>query len=123
MTDSTIGTTTQAARDERSHRTRATVLDNRRTETRRAFKTSEFWVFLAVAAAVLITTYVDDNDSLTEWRGWVNWNFLRTGLKPAKNCELGFVLTRSRSLPISHNIATVQYCDERSFWESCCGWN
>jgi hypothetical protein len=26
---------------------------------------------LGVAAAVLITTYSDDDDSLTVWRGWV----------------------------------------------------
>ena len=47
------------------------LVDTRRTETRRAFKTSEFWVFLLVAAGVIIATYTDDNDSLTEWRGWL----------------------------------------------------
>ncbi|HET9444370.1 MAG TPA: hypothetical protein VFO65_13655 [Acidimicrobiales bacterium] len=47
------------------------VYDTRRTETRRAFKTSEFWVFVAAAAAVLVTTYTDNDDTLTEWRGWL----------------------------------------------------
>ena len=52
-------------------RSPAAVLDARPTETRQAFKTSEFWVFILVAAGVIIATYTDDNDSLTEWRGWL----------------------------------------------------
>jgi predicted nicotinamide N-methyase len=52
-------------------RARATAVDTRPTETRRAFKTSEFWVFILIAAGVIVATYTDDNDSLTEWRGWL----------------------------------------------------
>ena len=52
--------------------------DTRPTETRRSFKTSEFWVFLLVAAGVIIAAYGDDNDSLTHWRGWLL--FCATGI-------------------------------------------
>ena len=50
---------------------RGPLVDTRPTETRRAFKTSEFWVFIAVSLGVIITTYADDDDDLTEWRGWL----------------------------------------------------
>lgn len=50
---------------------RGRLLDTRPTETRRAFKTSEFWVFLVVALGVIVATYADGNDDLTEWRGWL----------------------------------------------------
>jgi hypothetical protein len=81
MTDQTLGgqsvtgrTSTRASSDDTS----PAVYDTRRTETRRAFKTSEFWVFIGVAAAVIITTYAKDNDSLTVWRGWLL--FCATGI-------------------------------------------
>lgn len=72
MSDQTVGGRMEA-RGDRDTASRATpsVYDTRRTETRRAFKTSEFWVFIAIAAGVIITTYADDDDSLTHWRGWI----------------------------------------------------
>jgi hypothetical protein len=39
------------------------------TETKLAFKTTEFWVMLAVAAGILISTYADD-DTLAREDGW-----------------------------------------------------
>jgi hypothetical protein len=74
MTDQTLGGHTVAGRTSatRSPADRPpAVYDTRRTETRRAYKTSVFWVFVAVAAGVIITTYADKHDSLTVWRGWL----------------------------------------------------
>jgi hypothetical protein len=70
MSDSTLGHRSQSGRVT-GNPTAPAVYDTRRTETRRAFKTSEFWVFIAVAAGAIITTYTDDDDALTEWRGWL----------------------------------------------------
>src|SRR3954447_12971152 len=41
------------------------------TETKAFYKTSEFIVWLVSAAAILVVTYQDGNDSLTSWRGWL----------------------------------------------------
>jgi hypothetical protein len=71
MTDHTIGGRADTRVDRTGDRAKPAVYDTRRTETRRAFKTSEFWVFLLLAAGVIVATYNDDNDSLTEWRGWL----------------------------------------------------
>jgi hypothetical protein len=80
MTDQTLGghTVTGRTTTTRSPSGKPAVYDTRRTETRRAFKTSEFWVFIAVAAGVIITTYADKHDSLTVWRGWLL--FCATGI-------------------------------------------
>ncbi len=40
------------------------------TETKLGFKTSEFLVMVAAAVAVLIATYVDGDDTLTQNDGW-----------------------------------------------------
>jgi hypothetical protein len=40
------------------------------TETKLGSKTSEFYVALVTMAAILIATYVDDNDSLNNSDGW-----------------------------------------------------
>ena len=71
MSDHTIGGRADTRMDLTGAGEANAVYDTRRTETRRAFKTSEFWVFLLVAAGVIIATYTDDDDSLTEWRGWL----------------------------------------------------
>ena len=41
------------------------------TETKAFYKTSEFIVWLISAAAILVVTYQDGNDSLTSWHGWL----------------------------------------------------
>jgi len=41
------------------------------TETKAFYKTSEFIVWLVAAAAILIVTYMDGNDSLSSWHGWL----------------------------------------------------
>jgi hypothetical protein len=51
--------------DQRPTRTRRTS-----TETRRGFKTSEFYVMLAFVVAVLLATYADE-DSLARDDGWL----------------------------------------------------
>jgi hypothetical protein len=76
MTDAVSGN--RVIGDKRARRSPAALIDARPTETRQAFKTSEFWVFIMVAAGVMIATYNDDNDSLTEWRGWLL--FCATGI-------------------------------------------
>jgi hypothetical protein len=100
MTDQTLGgghtvsgrTSTTRSTSERT----PAVYDTRRTETRRAFKTSEFWVFIGVAAGVIITTYAKDNDSLTVWRGWLLFcatgigYIVSRGLAQAGSCEPRF---------------------------------
>ena len=40
------------------------------TETKLGFKTSEFLVALAAMVAVLVATYVDGDDTLTQNDGW-----------------------------------------------------
>jgi hypothetical protein len=40
------------------------------TETRKAFRTTEFWIFIGLSAGVLISGYAD-GDSLTRWRTWL----------------------------------------------------
>jgi len=40
------------------------------TETKLGFKTSEFLVMLAAFAAVIVATYVDGDDTLTQNDGW-----------------------------------------------------
>lgn len=69
MSEQTVGS--RASVEGTGRMNEPAVYDTRPTETRRAFKTSEFWVFIAVAAGVIITTYADDGDSLTVWRGWL----------------------------------------------------
>jgi hypothetical protein len=41
------------------------------TETKAFYKTSEFIVWLISAAAILVVTYQDGNDSLSSWHGWL----------------------------------------------------
>ena len=41
------------------------------TETKAFYKTSEFIVWLVSAAAILVVTYQDGNDSLSSWHGWL----------------------------------------------------
>ena len=40
------------------------------TETRKSFRTTEFWIFIGLSAGVLISGY-SDSDSLTRWRTWL----------------------------------------------------
>ena len=56
--------TTGAARAYSPERTRTF------TETKLGFKTSEFLVALAAMVAVLVATYVDGDDTLTQNDGW-----------------------------------------------------
>ncbi len=41
------------------------------TETKAFFKTSEFLVWLASVVGVLVITYIDDPQSLSNWHGWI----------------------------------------------------
>ena len=41
-----------------------------RTETRRAFMTTEFWIAIAMAAAVIIAAYKNDGVNLGIDQGW-----------------------------------------------------
>src|SRR3989442_15828829 len=70
MADSSLRTEHDTGQRQ-STRPKRAFFDTRPTETRRAFKTSEFWVFLLIAAGVIIAAYSDDNDSMTHWRGWL----------------------------------------------------
>jgi hypothetical protein len=49
----------------------------RSTETKASTKTSEFFVYLAAAAAILIASYVVDGFNATE--GWMFFTFLTIG--------------------------------------------
>jgi hypothetical protein len=51
--------------------------DVRSTETKASTKTSEFFVYLAAAAAILIASYVVDGFNATE--GWMFFTFLSIG--------------------------------------------
>jgi hypothetical protein len=57
------------ATDDRSDR----LVRERRsfTETKAFYKTSEFLVWLLSAIGVLVVTYIDDPDSLSNWHGWI----------------------------------------------------
>ena len=48
------------------------------TETRKAFRTTELWIYVIAAAATLVATYIQD-DSLTAWRGWLLVAVMTTG--------------------------------------------
>lgn len=41
------------------------------SEAKNGFKTSEFYAMLALVIAVLVATYVNDNDSLGHQEGWL----------------------------------------------------
>ncbi len=44
--------------------------DDTYTETKLGFKTSEFLIMVAAAVAILVATYVDGDDTLTQNDGW-----------------------------------------------------
>jgi hypothetical protein len=58
----------QSRRTERNERTGVRMLTT--TETRRAFVTTEFWIAIAMAAAVIIAGYVNDSAQLTLAQAW-----------------------------------------------------
>jgi hypothetical protein len=41
------------------------------TETKAFYKTSEFLVWLVSVAGVLVVTYINDSNSLSNWHGWL----------------------------------------------------
>ena len=53
------------------------VSRERSTETKHSTKTSEFFVYLAAAAAILIASFVVDGFNATE--GWMFFTFLTIG--------------------------------------------
>jgi hypothetical protein len=57
--------------------TRERDADVRSTETKASTKTSEFFVYLAAAAAILIASFVVDGFNATE--GWMFFTFLTIG--------------------------------------------
>lgn len=63
------------------------------TETRRAFATTEFWLFLIVSVALLFFAYDSGHDSFTRDEGWryVTWlaiaYFISRGLAKAGSYE------------------------------------
>ena len=57
--------------------TRERGADVRSTETKASTKTSEFFVYLAAAAAILIASFVVDGFNATE--GWMFFTFLSIG--------------------------------------------
>jgi hypothetical protein len=57
--------------------TRERDADQRSTETKASTKTSEFFVYLAAAAAILIASLVVDGFNATE--GWMFFTFLSIG--------------------------------------------
>jgi hypothetical protein len=57
--------------------TRERDAEVRSTETKASTKTSEFFVYLAAAAAILIASYVVDGFNATE--GWMFFTFLTIG--------------------------------------------
>src|SRR5438128_9704066 len=63
------------------------------TETRRAFATTEFWLFLIVSVALLFFAYDAGHDSFTRDEGWryVTWlavaYFVSRGLAKAGSYE------------------------------------
>jgi hypothetical protein len=57
--------------------TRERDAEVRSTETKASTKTSEFFVYLAAAAAILIASYVVDGFNATE--GWMFFTFLSIG--------------------------------------------
>jgi hypothetical protein len=73
MTTATPGYGTQGyethATDDRSNR----VVGERWsfTETKAFYKSSEFLVWLLSVIGVLVVTYIDDPNSLTNWHGWI----------------------------------------------------
>jgi hypothetical protein len=54
--------------DDRQHEVR---MRRTFTETKAFYKTSEFLVWLASVAGVLVVTYIDDSASLSNWHGWL----------------------------------------------------
>jgi len=69
MATTTPGYETRTGSDGRSYATdrgRRTF-----TETKAFYKTSEFIVWLASIAGVLVVTYMDDSSSLSNWHGWL----------------------------------------------------
>ena len=62
------GSTAYAARSDRTDRTDHG--DDTYTETKLGFKTSEFLIMVAAAVAILVATYVDGDDTLTQNDGW-----------------------------------------------------
>jgi hypothetical protein len=57
--------------------TRERDAEVRSTETKASTKTSEFFVYLAAAAAILIASYMVDGFNATE--GWMFFTFLSIG--------------------------------------------
>ena len=57
--------------------TRESDADVRSTETKASTKTSEFFVYLAAAAAILIASLIMDGFNATE--GWMFFTFLSIG--------------------------------------------
>ena len=49
------------------------------TETKSFFRTSEFWAFVLVAAAVLLAAYMSGEDSLSRDDGWRYAVFVTVG--------------------------------------------
>ena len=41
------------------------------SEAKNGFKTSEFYAMLALVIAILVATYINDNDSLSHQEGWL----------------------------------------------------
>jgi hypothetical protein len=68
-TTPTTGTTRTSSRESRDGRRDAAVLVTR-TEARRAFVTTEFWIAIAMAAAVIIAAYVNDGVDIELDQAW-----------------------------------------------------